>query len=379
MTTGGITSDVPRIKINEAGTLQINTIKTNEILPVPAVPANQSVQITGNLVVTGSMTSGAAAVLTDSSGYTQAAANAKFATLTGSETLTNKTLTDASITIQDDIDITKKARFDAGSISHATTRTYTLPNANGTLVTTGDTGTVTNTMLQTISATGKVANSATTATNSNIVSTIVARDASGNFAAGTITAALSGNASTATTLQTARTINGVSFDGSANITVADANKLPLAGGTIAGDLAVTGNLSVTGFYPYKPYVAFTLLTTNYSTGTFTVESYGHVAITAAMITRVGAGSMAYRITLPTGQGHPKGGAFGINVTNQTEGSSTWSDSYYAVPTAKIETLSGVLGQEISVWLRKPAVSQATSAVYVHGCFFVLQPLNFSFV
>jgi hypothetical protein len=38
---------------------------------------------------------------------------------------------------------------------------------------------------------------------------------------GTVTAALSGNATTATTLQTARTINGTSFNGSANITTAN--------------------------------------------------------------------------------------------------------------------------------------------------------------
>jgi hypothetical protein len=43
-----------------------------------------------------------------------------------------------------------------------------------------------------------------------------------------------GNAATATALQTARTINGVSFNGSANITVADATKLPLAGGSMTG-------------------------------------------------------------------------------------------------------------------------------------------------
>ena len=43
-----------------------------------------------------------------------------------------------------------------------------------------------------------------------------------------------GNAATATALQTARTINGVSFNGTANITVADATKLPLAGGTATG-------------------------------------------------------------------------------------------------------------------------------------------------
>lgn len=57
------------------------------------------------------------------------------------------------------------------------------------------------------------------ATNVNTANKIVKRDANGNFAAGTITANLSGNASTATKLQTARTINGVAFDGTSNITI----------------------------------------------------------------------------------------------------------------------------------------------------------------
>ena len=56
-------------------------------------------------------------------------------------------------------------------------------------------------------------------TNINTANLLVRRDASGNFNAGTITATLNGNASTATTLQIARTINGVSFNGSANIVV----------------------------------------------------------------------------------------------------------------------------------------------------------------
>ncbi len=59
-----------------------------------------------------------------------------------------------------------------------------------------------------------------TATSANTANTVVKRDASGNFAAGTITAALTGNASTATTLATARTIAGQSFDGSANVSIA---------------------------------------------------------------------------------------------------------------------------------------------------------------
>lgn len=52
-----------------------------------------------------------------------------------------------------------------------------------------------------------IPNSATTATSANTASAIVARDGSGNFSAGTITATLSGNASTATTATTANALN----------------------------------------------------------------------------------------------------------------------------------------------------------------------------
>ena len=65
------------------------------------------------------------------------------------------------------------------------------------------------------------------ATSANTASALVSRDASGNFSAGTITAALSGNATTASALQTARTISlsgdvvgSVSFDGSGNAAIA---------------------------------------------------------------------------------------------------------------------------------------------------------------
>lgn len=65
------------------------------------------------------------------------------------------------------------------------------------------------------------------ATNANTANMIVKRDSLGNFSAGTITANLAGNATTATTatrantLSTARTINGTSFNGSANIVTAN--------------------------------------------------------------------------------------------------------------------------------------------------------------
>jgi len=98
------------------------------------------------------------------------------------------------------------------------------------------------------------------ATDANTASTIVARDASGNFSAGTITAALTGNvtgnvtgssgsttgnAATATALQTARTIAGNSFDGTANITIASTD-LSDSGSINAATLDIDVNLSLNG-------------------------------------------------------------------------------------------------------------------------------------
>lgn len=88
------------------------------------------------------------------------------------------------------------------------------------------------------------------ATSANTASKVVARDASGNFAAGTITANLtgnvsgtvSGNAGSATQLQTARNINGVAFNGTQDITITatDNTKVALAGSTMTGYLTLVG-------------------------------------------------------------------------------------------------------------------------------------------
>jgi hypothetical protein len=100
--------------------------------------------------------------------------------------------------------------------------------ADGTIVN-GDispSAAIADTKLATISTAGKVANTATTAQHNNTPNAIVARNALGDFFANTITANLSGNASTATKLATARTLSltgdvsgSVSFDGSANATI----------------------------------------------------------------------------------------------------------------------------------------------------------------
>jgi hypothetical protein len=80
---------------------------------------------------------------------------------------------------------------------------------------------IVDTKLATISTAGKVSNSATTATNANTASAIVARDGSGNFTAGTITAALTGAASS-NVLKAGDTMTG-------NLTVPSLNGGPMAG------------------------------------------------------------------------------------------------------------------------------------------------------
>ena len=62
--------------------------------------------------------------------------------------------------------------------------------------------------------------------------------ASGTVAAARVATLNQDTTGSAATLTTARAINGVNFDGSADITVADSTKMPLAGGTFTGTIIV---------------------------------------------------------------------------------------------------------------------------------------------
>lgn len=119
------------------------------------------------------------------------------------------------------------------------------------------------------------------AASTNTASKVVARDASGNFAAGTVTAnlvgAVTGNASTATQLQTARTINGVSFNGTQDITISasDTTKVALAGSTMTGYLTLVGapvdaNHATTKTYVDSRLPQYTIVSgASYSTSGYT--------------------------------------------------------------------------------------------------------------
>lgn len=98
-----------------------------------------------------------------------------------------------------------------------------------------------------------IPNSATTATSANTLNAIVARDGSGNFSAGTITAALSGNASTATALAAnpsdcAADTYATTIAASGNLTCSTVTNAGLAGSIAASkligtDIATVGTIT----------------------------------------------------------------------------------------------------------------------------------------
>lgn len=158
----------------------------------------------------------------------------------------------------------------------AGTNTITLPATTGTLLTSADTGSITSAMiadgaivnsdinaaagivdtkLATIATAGKVANSATTAASANTASAIVARDASGNFSAGTITATLNGTA----TNQSGGTVNATTIAYSGDVTTTSTTALQVPVGTAAqrptgANGKIRYNSSING---YEGYVSST--------------------------------------------------------------------------------------------------------------------------
>jgi hypothetical protein len=112
-----------------------------------------------------------------------------------------------------------------------TTRTLWGQNFNGSANVTGALSNVT-----TLAMSGQLTNTVAVGTAPMVI-TSTTRVANLNVA----------TAGTADTLTTARTINGVSFNGSANINVADGTKLPTAGGTLTGALTIQSAAPILNF------------------------------------------------------------------------------------------------------------------------------------
>lgn len=137
-------------------------LTSNRALSIVTGDASRTLTLTGNATISGTSSGTNTGDQTSIVGITGTTAefntaltDGDFATLAGSESLTNKTLNNSNtvtfrddrFTLQDNADTTKQAVFQLSGITTGTTRTLTLPNVSGTIVTTGDTGSVTNTML----------------------------------------------------------------------------------------------------------------------------------------------------------------------------------------------------------------------------------------
>lgn len=114
---------------------------------------NHTISLNGNLAIGGDLTTstdftttGAGTLTLSTTGITALTlpTTGTLATLAGAEALTNKTigntntvtLKDTLFTLQDDGDVTKQAVFQLSGITTGNTRTFTFPDASGTLLTT---------------------------------------------------------------------------------------------------------------------------------------------------------------------------------------------------------------------------------------------------
>ena len=151
----------------------------------------------------------------------------------------------------------------------------------------------------------------------------------------TLGVSITGNAATATKLQTARTINGTSFDGSANITTAywGATRTITLSGAVTGSASVNGSQNVTITTTYQTdsidgrYVGGKKTAGHGSQGTaYTADTYSSNFVNKAFVAYAERGSWVYNnngyITTDTGVNIPLAGTaifqWGASDTNKTQ-------------------------------------------------------------
>lgn len=151
----------------------------------------------------------------------------------------------------------------------------------------------------------------------------------------TLGVSITGNAATATKLQTARTINGTSFDGSANITTAywGATRTITLSGAVTGSASVNGSQNVTITTTYQTgsidgrYVGGKKIAGHGSRGTaYTADTYSSNFVNKAFVAYAERGSWDYAnngyITTDTGVNIPLAGTaifqWGASDTNKTQ-------------------------------------------------------------
>ena len=151
----------------------------------------------------------------------------------------------------------------------------------------------------------------------------------------TLGVSITGNAATATKLQTARTINGTSFNGTANITTAywGATRTITLSGAVTGSASINGSQNVTITTTYQTgsidgrYVGGKKAAGHGSQGTaYTADTYSSNFVNKAFVAYAERGSWAYAnngyITTDTGVNIPLAGTaifqWGASDTNKTQ-------------------------------------------------------------
>lgn len=151
----------------------------------------------------------------------------------------------------------------------------------------------------------------------------------------TLRVSITGNAATATKLQTARTINGTSFNGTANITTAywGATRTITLSGAVTGSASVNGSQNVTITTTYQTgsidgrYVGGKKAAGHGSQGTaYTADTYSSNFVNKAFVAYAERGSWSYAnngyITTNTGVNIPLAGTavfqWGASNTNKTQ-------------------------------------------------------------
>ena len=151
----------------------------------------------------------------------------------------------------------------------------------------------------------------------------------------TLGVSITRNAATATKLQTARTINGTSFDGSANITTAywGATRTITLSGAVTGSASVNGSQNVTITTTYQTgsidgrYVGGKKTAGHGSRGTaYTADTYSSTFVNKAFVAFAERGSWAYAnngyVSTDTGVNIPLAGTaifqWGASDTNKTQ-------------------------------------------------------------